>query len=323
MRAADAASEQAETAHKAADSAVKDARTANESANAAIEDAATARTMAEQAEADADTAREAAEDAVDYANDALDSSNEARQYASDANDSAQSALTASQDANTYAQSALASAESASHDASEAQKMSNKAYYHLTEIEDIVGAVNWIAEHGQYDLTSDTEVINGKWYFKLVDGSYVVDTPVSNPQSEGFYELTSVDEAVSNYLATHLAVTETGLYVQMDKDHGAKIQITGTGIYLLDANGNTVAEYTSSVMLGDKSGVHITLSPSNGLGFYQGAEDDTDPSVNRVAYISGNKLYIKSAEITNELRIGHYLWKIRNDGARISLRYSPA
>ena len=107
--------------------------------------------------------------------------------------------------------------------------------------------------------------------------------------------------------------DNGLWVQMDNtDAGARLQITDQGIYL-HRDGDIIAQYTEKIILGKKEDAHIELSPENGLGFYQ----NTD----RVAYMDENKLYITNSEIKETLRIGQFIWKIRNV-SRISLRYDP-
>lgn len=254
----------------------------------------------------------------------------------------------------------ADAEEASQSADSASKSAYAAIYHLSEVEKVVDVLNWLSKHGQYVLSTDTEYVAGKYYFtvtgtsvddpiernlssyyELNDGVYVLttDTAVDGsktyytltataqndttqvPSAEGWYELLSVDEAVSNYVSTHLALLDDGLWVQMDSDNaGARLQITSNGFYL-HRGGAIIARYTDDIVLGDAETAHIKLSTTGGLEFYQGAEDTQDPTVNRVAYMSDDKLYIENSEITNSLRIGQFIWKIRNAN-RISFRYEP-
>ena len=238
-----------------------------------------------------------------------------------AEDSAQSAMEAAESATESAALANLAADQASQDAQaaddsaqSASASASAALGQLGEVENVLKVLDWAATHGTYAVTADTEPAAGKWYFELENGAYSVVTPLpsDNPHALGYYELTGVDEAMSNYINTHLAMTSNGLFVQMD-NNAAKLQITSSGIVLWGANGRPVAQYTSDVILGDETSTHIKLT-SGELGFYK--DKNT-----KVAYISGTKLYISDSEITNSLRIGSFLWAVQSAN-RISLRYSP-
>ena len=188
---------------------------------------------------------------------------------------------------------------------------------LGEVEKVVQTLSWISEHGEYSLTTDAEVVLGKWYFEYNAGSNSYEltnlSPDANPSELGVYELTSVDESVSNYLSTHLALSTDALWVQMDES-AYRLKISANGIYLCNEIGDYIAQYTTSVVLGNQNGAHIELDPQAGLGFYENA-------TNRVAYIDSSKLFITSAEITESLRIGKFLWKLQGNN-RISFVYAP-
>ena len=215
------------------------------------------------------------------------------------------------EAKLSADNALESANNANLSAQTATMYANNALNQLSEVEKVVDVLNWATEHGEYALTTDTEVVLGKYYFELSDGKYtVVTTPADDPQTAGYYELTGVDEAISNYVTTHLALSDDGLFVQMD-DNACKIQINANGIYLYDASGTVIASYSSSVVLGDPIGLHMMLSAGR-LGFWQGSTE--------VAWINTDSLFISNAEITQTLRIGNFIWKPRS--GRLTLMYSP-
>ena len=230
-------------------------------------------------------------------------------------------------------------------AASANDSASSALLQLSEVEKVVDVLTWVAEHGQYTLTEDTEVQAGKYYF-TAEFALTTDTAIDNTKTyyseaagvytvveepvvsdigsyyegtfdvvndpsatTGLYEISSVKEAVSNYIATHLALTDSGLYVQMDND-AYKLQIASNGINLWSGN-KVIATYSDSVTLGDTESMHIVLSAGR-LSFYDGESE--------VAYISTNTLSITSAEIKNDLRIGNFIWKPR-DG-RLTLMYSP-
>lgn len=262
---------------------------------------------ATDAENEAQLAHSAADTAVGFAE-------TARQAAEDADLAAQAATESAEQAGLAAEQAEQDAQEASDSAKSATASASTAIGQLSQIEDVMRVIDWAARHGTYGVTADTVPVAGKWYFELVDGAYSVVTPseVDDPHALGLYELTGVDEAMSNYISTHLALTDSGLYVQMD-NNAARLQIASTGIVLWGADGKPIAQYTSDVILGDEDSTHIKLT-SGELGFYK--DKNT-----KVAYISGNKLYIAESEVTNTQRIGAFIW-VKQSSNRISLRYSP-
>ena len=279
--------------------------------------------MAIIADGKATDAQAQAASATNSANEAQLQADRAKGAADNANSQAELASQSAEEASVSAINASNKATEASESAQEANTSAKTAAYHLAEVEKVVDVITWIAEHGEYSLTNDTTVLDGKWYFEIDDqGSYIIGSPVSNPHDEGFYELSSVDAAVSNYISTHLYLDNDGLYVQMDEDQGAKIKITGTGISLIDSLGNVIAQYSDTVILGDPDGPHIELSPVYGLGFFQTTrqDDQSGAPINRVAYIQNDRLFIESAALTNNLRIGNFRWVVLDH--RISLKYDP-
>ena len=252
-----------------------------------------------------ETARMAAESAIGYANEASSEAGRAKGAADEALGYAKTAEDNAGDAIDFAQ--------------QAQQTANNARGYLTEVENVVGVLAWIAQYGEYDPTQDTVVTEGKWYFELDEqGNYViVELPQdANPQEEGVYELKEMEKAIGKYVSSHLFLDQTGLHVSLDRDNGSELILNGTSILMKDSNGDTIAEYSGTVVLGNKYGGQpfIELSPSNGLEFYQ----DTQT---RVAHINQSTLFIGNAEITNSLRIGKFLWVVKDEN-RISLRYEP-
>ena len=224
--------------------------------------------------------------------------------------SATQALSSATDAMNYAESAMESANDALTSASSAYSSATSAQLQLSEVENVLGTVNWIAQHGNYELTEDTSPVDGKVYYILSDGQYVaVPVPDDDPITAGYYELI-IDSAVSNYIASHLSLSNDGLYVMMD-NNAYKLQIASTGIYLWSPTG-IVAQYGENVVLGDANGLHMKLT-SRKLGFWRDANTE-------VAYISVDTLHITNAEITSTLRIGNFVWQPRN--GRLTLMYSP-
>lgn len=253
------------------------AEIATDYANKAKDSADRAYLYAEQASSDASRAKDYADEANDYAYRAFVSAGNAETSAGVAEENAREALTYAQNANSYAIGALNS---------------------LGEVEKVIDALNWIAEHGEYSLTQDTEVQEGKWYFVRSGSSpnyiyTVVDAPSGNPNTQGWYQLDSVDTAISNYVASHLALTDEGLSLQTDGVN-TRILLSAAGLVIKGPAGETVASYGSDTIIGNEQGFHIKIDGTE-LGFYDNAQ--------KVAYINGNKLYITQSVVLQQMDIG--------------------
>lgn len=185
----------------------------------------------------------------------------AQETANTALEDAQRAAEAADAAEVSAAAAQASAEQAEESAETAHTAATSALTGLATVEDVVGTLNWISEHGTYAATSDAEAQPGKLYFTRTGSGTeadpyvytVVDNPTGNPSTLGYYELTGVDEAVANYVATHLALTDEGLYIVSDAS-GYKYLVTNLGAYVISPEGNivTTTDY-HSLQLADKDG----------------------------------------------------------------------
>ena len=200
--------------------------------------------LARQAVADAalaheaaDAAQQSADDAAQAASDAQDSADEAAQAASSAQASADTAATAAANAQTSADAANTAALG--------------ALTGLAEVEDVLGTATWIAEHGTYALTEDEEVDPDKVYFTRTGSGTQADpyvyARVAEPTAEGlsgYYEL-SVNAALSQYVASHLALTDAGLYVIKDAS-GYRLLCSNDGVSVIDPQGNVVVTYGASI-----------------------------------------------------------------------------
>ena len=85
----------------------------------------------------------------------------------------------------------------------------------------------------------------------------------DPEALGYYQVASIDEAVSNYIATHLALTDDGLYILMDES-GYKLKLTNDGAFIVDPSGATVATYSAQTVLGNLNGLNYLTLSHNGL-----------------------------------------------------------
>lgn len=149
-------------------------------------------------------------------------------------------------AHEAAEQAEASAEEAKTQATRATRYANDSLSQLSIVEDVVGTLNWITTHATYKATEDTEVREGKWYFTKSGNTYnVVLAPSGDPSAQGWYEIDEIDEAVSNYVSSHLALTDAGLWVVKD-NQGYKILLANDGMRVYDSTGHLVSTFGESI-----------------------------------------------------------------------------
>lgn len=265
---------------------------------------------ATQAQADADTARSAAISAQADAGDALIA-------AGNAVTAAGNAANAAAAAQNSADAAQSSADAAALQASTAGIYANSALSQIGIIQDVVGVLDLLSTNATYQLTQDTEVQPGKWYFTRSGTSpdYVY-TVVANPVDADlgtYYELVSIDAAVQDYLTSRIAVTSAGMWIQ-DPGMATKILLSSTdGVVLYGPNGSVIGKYGSTAQIGDEAGFHI-IADGTELGFYQADR--------KVAYISNQQLYITQSVVlqqmdlgttVNDGGLGQWSWKVHANG----------
>ena len=208
------------------------------------------------------------------------------------------------DAQTSADNAASSARSAQNDANVANIYANSALDQLGIVQNIVGVLDLLQKHGNYKLTTDTEVRGGKWYFTRsgTDPNYtysVVNGPTGDPSSNGWYELTGIDEAIQNYVSSQLVVDDAGLWLKT-AGMQTKVLLSSTeGVVLYGSEGVPIGKYGATAQIGDPTGFHIEIDGQE-IGFYN--------YNNRVAYIRSNELYIE-----NNLSFGHFVFTERANG----------
>ncbi len=148
---------------------------------------------------------------------------------------------------TDAARARLAADSAVADAAIANAAANGAVTSLGVVEDIAGTLTWLADHGTYTPTQDTAVDPNKTYWRL-DATYGTYSVVASPEAwalPGYYEL-SIDETVTQYVASHLALTDSGLYLTTDGKAG-KLLLSSEGVTLYGADGNAAATFGDSTV----------------------------------------------------------------------------
>ena len=257
----------------------------------------------------------------------------ANQAAANAVADAGVARTAAQQAQASAENASQSATTANQNAQRAYDAANASLVQLGMVEDVVGALNWISSHATYQKSNDTSIIQNKFYFtlngtavenptgspsnkgyyELVDNVYelsedsevdatktyytvvaVSATPTQSPSSEGLYEVRDLSEGVSQYIASHLALDESGLHVV---NGSSRIDLSPSGGIDIWSNSKKIAHYGSDAQLGDTNGYHIDIQSGTNarLSF---KNNDTE-----IAYMSKDMLYIPRAVVVDSMQVG--------------------
>ncbi|MEE1316002.1 MAG: hypothetical protein U0K35_02110 [Prevotella sp.] len=188
--------------------------------------------------------------------------------------------------------AEASAEEARTQAVRATGYANDSLSQLSIVEDVVGTLNWITTHATYKLTGDEKVKAGKWYFTKSGDTYnVVINPTGDPSAQGWYEIDTIDEAVSNYIASHLALTDAGLWVTKD-NQSYKILLANDSMKVYDDAGRVVASYGSTAIIGPVANntVRTVISggaTSGGMEVIRRTNNGADERVIYFGYANGN------------------------------------
>ena len=199
------------------------------------------------------------------------------------------------------------AANAQEDANTANQASTAALNQLGIVEDVVGVLDLISQHGDYRRSLDTTVQPNTWYFEKqgtgANEKYVVVTPQEgdDPSAEGWYVLTGIDQAIKNYVSSHLTLTNEGLYLQAD-GVATRILLSPTdGVVIMGQNG-ALATYGSATLIGDANSFHVTID-SQELGFWKDANT-------KVAYVKSDSLYIEKSVVVQRMDVGQ---SIENGG----------
>lgn len=244
------------------------------------------------------------------------------------------------------------AKSAYSYAGDAEEAANKARSDLSIVEDVVGTLEWIREHGVYVACTETEVIVAKPYYTLT--GVAISNPTGNPSRNGYYELISgkyvlsedtqvdnqktyyqvtatqvadptgdpstipyyelvIDEAVQQYINTHLALTDRGLSVT--DGSLSSMLISSDGVTIYGSTGQIVGQYGEGAIIGDVMGYHIEMS-GNRLSFMNG----TGASATEIAYMTNNELYIPRVVVVDSMKIGNWIWDAMTEQNHLTLKW---
>ena len=104
--------------------------------------------------------------------------------------------------------------------------------------------------GELDLRAFREEYQTHLFIKP---PYPIDD--GNPHSLGLYELTGVDEAVANYIGTHLALTDSGLWVAGDVNSDYRILLSPQGMIVYGPQG-IVSQFGENITFSSDSAQRI-------------------------------------------------------------------
>lgn len=179
-----------------------------------------------------------------------------------ATNAAGAAVLSAANARQSANAAAAAASEAQTSAQTANQAANNALAGLSTLEHVIDTVNWFAEHKKASTDTTVNVNKTYYIYDAITGTLSAVTPVGteNPSQEGWYEL---DEAISNYVITHVATTADGLSI-VGLGNGWRVLISSgqgsydPGIYLINSNGEVVSEFGEDVRVGKNNSAHITI-----------------------------------------------------------------
>lgn len=344
---ADAASTAASAAQTSADQAAQAAQAADTKATNAASAASAAQTSADQAASAASAADAKAAAAKTAADAAQGDATAAGAAAATAQSEAQAATGAATTAGRAAAVAQAAADAAITQLSVVEDvfgvldlLSKNGNYQATPDESVEPDKWYFTRSGNgteaspyiytvannitsvYHLTDDTAIDSTKTYYTRsgegTEESPYVYTVVQNPvvgdistYYEKYYELTGIDEAIQNYVSSHLALDGQGLWLQIDDGEGAKVLLSpDDGLVLYGKNGQRLGQYGETALVGDESGFHIEITATE-LGFY-------DETGTRVAYINNNTLHITQSVVLDEMQLGSNKWSWKYDASDESI-----
>lgn len=228
-----------------------------------------------------------------------------------------------EDAGTTLTGIYQDAEDAKINANSAKTSAEIAQSQLSLVENVVGVLQLISEHGEFELTQDTQVVPNKWYFTrsgtAPDYVYsIVPNPSGDPSAQGWYEVTDIDEAIQNYVSSQLVLDTSGLWLKTTGMQTKVLLSSTEGVVLYGADGQQVGKYGDTAQIGNPNGFHITMSGTR-LGFWKG---DENVPTNEIAYISGQKLYITQSVVLEQMDLGtpvnngglgQWSWKVHPNG----------
>lgn len=223
--------------------------------------------------------------------------------------------------------------------SDAQDDIDDALEGLALAENVIGTLNWLTAHSK--ATTDTTPVSGKsYYIRNQDGTFVLvtDTTGKNPASEGWYEM---DEAISNYVAAHLSLTDYGLNLTLDNTsyriHIGTLTASGDdGVYIIDGDGNIVSYFGENIRFSDNKAqyignenAYIVFNPADGgsitIGGSQVNIGNNKTLSELIAEVSNTFIFDVTYTVTgtDPNRIAHFEAHLYKGGVDVKSQYDPS
>lgn len=258
----------AEEAIRTGSSAQQTADMAHELATNAIADAQATRDAAERAEADATRAAVAAESSEASSRESAASAASSASSAALSKEAADRAIVEAEKATAAAGEAYRKAEEAGDEAIRANSYAVGALNGLSAVQDVMGVIEWARDNGEFVSATGEFDPTATYFVADPDGNYtdgtnrysVVAEPDADSFAAGDYYLLDVSEAMADFVNSHLAVADEGLYVsqQLSRNEDGTIDfcgnsyvlITPTGFEVYDCFGRLVTKYGAEMVMGN-------------------------------------------------------------------------
>ncbi len=253
---------------KTGSSAQQTADMAHELATNAIADAQATRDAAERAEADATRAAVAAESSEASARASAASAASSASSAALSKEAADRAIVEAEKATAAAGEAYRKAEEAGDEAIRANSYAVGALNGLSAVQDVMGVIEWARDNGEFVAATGDFDPTATYFVADPEGNYtdgtnrysVVAEPDADSFAAGDYYVLDVSEAMADFVNSHLAVADEGLYVsqQLSRNEDGTIDfcgnsyvlITPTGFEVYDSFGRLVTKYGAEMVMGN-------------------------------------------------------------------------
>lgn len=229
----------------------------------------------------------------------------ANQAASSAVADAATARQAAESVQGIAQQAQTDADAAKASAENASEYAARALGNLSTVQNVSETLAWITQHGTMTLTTDTELDPTHVYFvRDPQGDYVVGSnhySIVTAPTEGdlnSYYVLVIDESLNNYVNSHLALTNEGLWVLSDVS-GWKTLVADDGVYIIDENDDVVTSFGEDITFSSGHSQHI--GGENAYITFDSDEGDIVISGTDVTMVSPRDVFIWDPILTAEER----------------------
>lgn len=176
-----------------------------------------------------------------------------------------------------AQQASEDAEDAKESAGVAKTAADNAVLSLSNVQDVVGVLDWITNHGTMtSQAGETFDANNVYFVVDQNGDYVIGgthySLVTNPVAADIdsYYCLSIDRSIQNYVATHIVVDSEGLWIIPDSGGNKVLIATGgarktyetAGTYIVGKVGNddvTLAKFLrNNAQIGQDASANLKM-----------------------------------------------------------------